>query len=161
MKGTKAVVHKNFLSADDKENIDRLIKENKTSDEIAKILNFSHRQVRTYMKQRDLKQTNRFTVEEDILILFLYNNGITKEAKIAKHIPSKAPWMIRNRLRKMSKDHMLKKEYFTYNVMPLLMSNHDEKKHVPSAIHFEEENDVFRSDVSISSFDFDIDMFEL
>ena len=83
----------------------------KTKD-IAEIFRISPRQVSTVIRESKRCQTNKFTREEEEKIIQLYREGITKEFDIAKLIPSKAPWMIRNRIKMLLRKGLLQKYPF-------------------------------------------------
>ena len=108
VKGNKKNIKK-FLTFEEKNEIQKMVKCGQYPTEISKKLNISYRKVRSYIKEIVNAQTNTFTEEDDKLIIHLYKNGVTKESMIAKQMPSKAPWMIRNRIKKLIKKNIIQK----------------------------------------------------
>ena len=95
------------MNATTKDLIKEYTKNGVPPSEISKMLNLSYRQVRTFVTQIQRNQENKFTQSEDFLLTYLYLNGITKESLLARYIPTKAPWMIRNRLKFLQKQKMI------------------------------------------------------
>lgn len=102
--------HRNFMSPDTKTEILRLAKEGKTHKEISDLVGCGLRQVTNYVKENQKGQVNVFTEEEDEKLIDLYLRGVVKESQISKIIPTKAPWMIRNRIRLFKKTGRLEEK---------------------------------------------------
>ena len=94
---------KNFLTQEQREELSKYLDEGKSEAWISNEMNISYRQVRSHAKLKAKKQVNAFTTEEDNFIISLYSSGETRESVIAKFLGSKAPWMIRNRIKILKK----------------------------------------------------------
>lgn len=90
---------RNFLTDAQRRCIIELGMQSIKTSEIAARFHISPRQVRTVINEHKNGQCNKFTKEDDELILRLYSLGMTKESEISKHIKSKSLWMIRNRIK--------------------------------------------------------------
>lgn len=95
---------KNFLTQEQEDTLIGYLDDMKSYEWISEKMNIKIRQVQSYAKARTSGYDKNFTLEEDIMIRDLYLSGITKEALIAKYVVKKAPWMIRNRIKKMQRD---------------------------------------------------------
>ena len=89
-----------FLTEEQRQAIIKYHKQSFKTRDIATLLNINPRHIRTVIKENERCQSNVFTKEEDALLIELYNGGIVKESVLSKnYFPSKAPWMIRNRIK--------------------------------------------------------------
>ena len=107
MKTSKKKNSKYFLSSHDKSRIDKLVSENVSNKEISKMLSLKFRQVSSYVLERARGQVNKFTEEEDHELIHLCNQGIIKPAIISRLMKTKAPWMIRNRIKQLKKRKLI------------------------------------------------------
>ena len=87
-----------FLTDEQKQQIIAFSAQKLKMSEIATKLNISARQVRTVIAENKRGKSQKFTKDEDLMIIMLFNRGITKECEMIKYIPSKAAWMVRNRI---------------------------------------------------------------
>ena len=107
----KRKVARRFLTADEKLSLEIMVKKRFTPAQISNFLNISYRQARTYVVQYNSRQSNNFTADEDDLLINLYQQGLRKESILAKYIQTKAPWMIRNRIKLLKKQNKLDSKY--------------------------------------------------
>ena len=103
----KKSIHRRFLTKQEKNMIRLYADMNIEPSTIARKLGMSYRQVRSRFMQHKKKQKNVFTIEEDKQLISLYNQGFIKESQIAKFMPYKAAWMIRNRINRLKRDNLL------------------------------------------------------
>ena len=123
-KTTRRKVQRNFLTISDKYFIQSYASKGMSPSQIAKYINSNYRQVRDYLHRLTKNQINTFTEEEDQLIIDLYSSGVTKESLIAKQMPNKAPWMIRNRIKYLKKkDHLPIQNEDVENIMDINFDN--------------------------------------
>ena len=106
-KGTSKGCHKNFLSEAQKRQIMDLAKAGMKNGEIAKMFSTNSRQIATYLRQQKNGMVNKFTEEEDRLLIYHYTHTSIKEAEIKRYFPRKTAWMIRNRISLLKRKNKL------------------------------------------------------
>ena len=92
---------KHFLSKQDKQNLIFLYQKGFKFREIAKKIGSTTRQVKEHIRRYENKIVNKFSPEEDAIIISKYQEGITKEWQLLQFIPTKEPYMIRNRIKSL------------------------------------------------------------
>ena len=91
---------KQFFKPEQKEEILQLHKEGKKPKEIAQIFQTTARHIRDIVKSLNPNIASEFTEEEEILLIKLYNEGITKEWELKKlYFKNKMPYMVRNKIK--------------------------------------------------------------
>lgn len=92
-------VRRNFLNPEEKEEIERLMKNGFDAIYIASKVHHSERQIKNYIRERQKNAENRFTREQDRLIIQQIQQGNNSPTKIANLLDNKADWMVRNRIK--------------------------------------------------------------
>ena len=98
-------VKRNFLKKDTINEIIKLSKRMSPKDIAAKF-HLSNRHVNDIIRLNNKNQVNVFSPEEDKALIHYYHQGYVKPSELSKLMPTKAPWMIRNRI-KVLKNRML------------------------------------------------------
>ena len=106
---TPKTVRRNFMSYSIKQYIIFLLESQHSPQQISKMLCLNQRQVHNFAKEHRKGQKNVFTREEDEFIIERYSEGLTKPSELCKHITTKAPWMIRNRIKYLKRNNLLTK----------------------------------------------------
>lgn len=97
---------KKFITSEDTELIREHHAEEIDPEQIARRLGISVRNVKHTIRDIDMGITNHFTIEEDTILLQKLREGIEKPSILARFLPHKHDWMIRNRI-KLFKRHGL------------------------------------------------------
>ena len=104
-KGTpaKPSSKKNFLNKATRKQILNLHQQGMSPSQIAQQLSIKTRQVKDHLDILLGNKKNSFSQSDDYIIRQFYLQGITKEWTIARFLPGKAPWMVRNRINYLKK----------------------------------------------------------
>lgn len=97
-KRSKNHVPRRFLSDQEKNIIIECYKNGEDYKQIAEKINHKPRQVKDFINNYVYKIENNFTREDDMKILEILKIGIDSPSFIAKSIPGKSYYMVRNRI---------------------------------------------------------------
>ena len=101
---------KQFLNREQKEKIKELKSCGKTPKEIAVIFNTTPRHIRDVLRSMSPDISNKFTEEEEMLLVHLIQNGNYNEWTLKKHFfQNKMPYTIRNKIKTLKKRGVITK----------------------------------------------------
>lgn len=149
-KQKNAHVVRKFLTKELKQQIIDSFNSGETIEQIAEKIQHSKRQVKDFINNYQSNKENVFTREEDTKILEMLKQGITSESFIAKSLPGKRSWMVRNRIKYHMRRHGSIKHInidFTVNCM-----HANEKLDIPN---FEYDNNYNNIDNYFTDFSLD------
>lgn len=96
---SKKNIPRKFLSEEEKRQIIEYFATGLDIVAIAEKINHSKRQVKEFIKNHVHQAENNFTRDEDKKILEILQFGISSPSVIAKNLPGKTTWMVRNRIK--------------------------------------------------------------